>query len=156
MNTLRGILMVVPCLWLAACGKEVPRTWQGYAEGDYVRIAAPVAGTLARLDVAQGTRVEPGVSLFVLEQESEAAGRREAAQRAEQARARLANLEKGRRPEEIAAIQAQELQARAALALSEATLKRAERLVAAGFQSPATLDEARAAHDRDQIGRAHV
>jgi HlyD family secretion protein len=150
MSIVRGIVLSILAILLAACREEAPRFWQGYAEGEYVRISAPVAGTLLRADPQRGDRVELAAPMFILEQVNEAAGRREAAQRLDQARARLANLEKGRRPDEIAAIQAQERQARAALALSGANLKRAEQLLASGFQSPASLDEARSAHDRDQ------
>jgi len=51
---------------------------------------------------ARGQTVAEGAPLFVLESESEAALRREAEQRVRQADARLANLEKGRRPDEDA------------------------------------------------------
>ena len=62
-----------------ACGAPQDAPLQGYAEGDFVRIGVPFAGTLVRLDVQRGTRVETGAPLFALEAESEAAARREAA-----------------------------------------------------------------------------
>jgi HlyD family secretion protein len=50
----------------------------------------------------------------------------------------------------VAAVRAQLAQAQAALQLSSATLKRQQKLVADRFASPATLDEARSAVNRDQ------
>ncbi len=149
-----GLLLV---LALAGCRQDTPPTaYQGYAEGEYVRVASPLAGTLARLDVAQGATVQAGAPLFALEQDNETAARRGAEERLAQAKAQLADLEKARRPEEIAAVEAQRRQADAALDLAEAELKRAERLVASGFQSPATLDQARSARDQAKANRAQV
>jgi len=149
MNFRRWIWPLVSLLLLPACRETGSPGWQGYVEGEYVRVGAPVAGTLLQLGVQRGQAVAKGAPLFVLEQESEAAARREAESRVAQAVARLANLEKGKRPDELAAIAAQEAQATAALALSRANLARQEKLVAAGFVSRAVLDEARAALDRD-------
>jgi HlyD family secretion protein len=136
-------------LVLAGCQSgQSPPAYQGYVEGEYVRVASPLAGTLVQLSVAQGAAVRAGDPLFVLEQDNEAAARRGAEERLAQARAQLADLEKGRRPEEIAAIEAQGRQALAALELAEANLGRIGALVAAGFQSKATLDQARSSRDQ--------
>ena len=135
---------------LAACGERPADYFPGYAEAEYVRLAAPVAGTLQKLYVQRGDQVERDAPAFVLEQESERAAREEAAARVATAQAQLANLEKGRRPDEIAAIQAQLAQAEAARELSAANLTRQEKLVADKFISPANLDEARSALERDR------
>ncbi|MBU1225481.1 MAG: secretion protein HlyD, partial [Gammaproteobacteria bacterium] len=145
---MRWIVIAMSVLSLAACKEAAAPSWQGYVEGEYVRVASPEAGILQALKVARGQTVAAGAPLFVLESESEAALRREADQRVLQADARLANLEKGRRPDEIAAIDAQQAQARAALDLARANLARQEKLVASGFVSHAVLDEARAAVDQ--------
>ena len=134
---------------LAACGTPPETALQGYAEGEFVRVAAPFAGTLVRLDVQRGSRVQAGAPLFALEAENESAARREAEDRARQARAQLENLRKGRRPSEIDAIRAQLAQAQAAAALSATELKRQQDLVAKGFVSRQRLDEARTAVERD-------
>jgi len=140
---------------LAACTPgEAPL--QGYAEGEYVRVAGPIAGTLVKLDVARGSTVEPGAPLFTLEAESEGAARREAGERVLTAEARLANLRKGRRPTELDAVRAQLAQADAAQRLSTAELARAEDLVRRNFQSRQTLDEARAASERDRARVAEL
>ena len=41
-------------LLLAACGSKDDRPLQGYIEGEYVRVAAPFAGTLEKLSVQRG------------------------------------------------------------------------------------------------------
>lgn len=105
---------------LAACDGEGPRSYQGYAEGEYVRIAASFAGALQKLAVQRGVQVKAGDQLFILEQENEAAARREAEERLKNAEAQLANLQKGKRPTELDAIRAQLAQAEASLKLSQA------------------------------------
>lgn len=134
---------------LAACSDDGPRDYQGYAEGEYVRVAAPFAGTLQKLAVARGMQVKSGEPLFTLEQENEAAARREAEERLKAAEAQLADLRKAKRPTEIDAVRAQLAQAEAAFKLSQAQLRRAEDLVARNFVSRERLDEARTNHDRD-------
>lgn len=139
------------CLLLAGgCGDRLPSYYQGYAEGDFVRVAAPFAGSLTTLSVKAGTVVKPDDPLFVLEQANEAAARREAQERLSRAEAVLDNLKKGRRAPEIAAIRAQKQQAEASLELSQAHLKRTEHLVSVNFVSREQLDEARAAYERDR------
>jgi HlyD family secretion protein len=134
---------------LAACTNEEPRSYQGYAEGEYVRVAAPFSGTLEVLAVARGDQVKAGDPLFTLEQENEAAARREAQQRLENAEAQLADLRKSKRPTEIEAVQAQLAQSEAAAQFSRSQLRRAEELVAQNFVSRDRVDEARATYDRD-------
>ncbi len=135
---------------LALCACHTPPTpaWQGYAEGDYVRVASPLAGTLSSMAVEQGAQVAAGAPLFVLEHASEQSARQEAQQRVLVAQAKLTNLKSGKRPDEIAAIAAQGAQARATLQLAQTNLARQQSLVTAGFISRAALDEARANRDR--------
>jgi HlyD family secretion protein len=154
-SSLRLMSTVVAVL-LAACGGEKPTAYQGYVEGEYVYVASSQAGTLVELAVDRGSRVERNARLFVLEQDAEQAARREAAERLKQARARLANLTKGLRPEELAVIEAQYQQALAALAFSEANFRRQEKLIRDGFVSPNTLDAARSQYERDRARAAEL
>ncbi len=135
---------------LAGCHSASDSGFAGYAEGEYVRIASPYAGSLTSLNVKRGDKVEASAPLFALEQENERAAREEAAARVKQAESQVENLRKGKRPEEVAAARAQLAQAEASLKLSAAELKRTEDLVASKFLSPAKLDEARSAQDRDR------
>jgi HlyD family secretion protein len=102
--------------------------------------------------VRRGDQVKAGAPLYALENENEAAARREAEQRLRAAQAQLSNLQKGRRPTEIAAIEAQLEQADAALKLSRSQLARSEKLVTQGFISRERVDESRSAYERD-VGR---
>lgn len=145
----RAALLLVAA-GLAGCADTGPIPYQGYAEGEFVRVAAPFAGSLTRLAVARGGQVEPGDSLFVLEQENEAAARREAQERLQRAEAQLDDLRKGRRVPELEAIQAQKTEAQAALGLAEAQLKRQEKLAAQGFVSRDALDQFRSTVARDR------
>ncbi|HKO88999.1 MAG TPA: HlyD family efflux transporter periplasmic adaptor subunit [Burkholderiales bacterium] len=137
------------CAALAACGKADDDPIPGYAEGEYVRVAAPLAGTLTDLKVQRGAQVNAGDPLFVLEQENEAAAQREAAQRAAGADAQLADLRKGKRVEEIAVIEQQLAQAQATLTASEDELRRTRQLIAENFVSHERLVQAQAVRDRD-------
>ena len=140
-------------LALAACAPAGEAPLTGYIEGEYVRVAAPFAGTLQQLSVRRGAQVAAGAPLFALERENETAARREAAERLMGAEARLANLQTGKRPPEIETVAQQLQQARAARDLSAANLKRQQQLLASGFVSMAVVDDASAQLKRDE---AHV
>ncbi|MGH8833040.1 MAG: HlyD family secretion protein [Polaromonas sp.] len=146
----RHALALAAASLLGACGDKAPEVLPGYAEAEYVRLAAPISGTLTRLHLRQGDTVAAASPAFALEQESERAARQEAGFRVARAQDELSNLRQGKRPDEIAALQAQLAQAQAALALSSAELARGSKLVAQNFASPASLDQARANLARDQ------
>jgi HlyD family secretion protein len=137
-------------LLLSACGDADPGGYSGYVEGEYVRVASPFAGELTLLQVKRGDTVASGAPLFALEQDNEKAAREEAQARVRQAEAKLADLHKGKRPEELDSARAQLAQAQANLRLSSAELKRSQELLASGFISAAKLDEVRSAEQRDQ------
>jgi len=141
---------------LAGCSREAPQFYQGYVEGEFVRIAAPYAGMLSELKTQRGAQVRAGAPLFVLEQENERAARMEAQQRVQRAEAQLENLRKGKRPSELAAIQAQREQGRALLKQSEADFARDTKLAASGFISKQKADATRAALDRDRARVAEL
>lgn len=147
-RTLCGFMIALALL--AGCSHEGAPVYQGYAEGEFVRVAAPYAGSLTTLAVQRGARVEAGTPLFVLEQDNEKSARDEAAQNLKRAEAQLENLKKGKRPTEIDAILAQREQARAALNLSQADFARDEKLAQTGFISSQKLDAARSALKRDR------
>jgi HlyD family secretion protein len=148
---LKALLLAGLCaIVLGACQPAKESAYAGYAEGEYVRIASPYAGSLTTLNVKRGDKIVANAPLFALEQENERAAREEAAARVKQAESRAENLRKGKRPEEVAAVRAQLAQAEASLKLSSTEMKRTEDLVASKFLSPSKLDEARSAQDRDR------
>lgn len=141
---------------LAACAGNGDAPITGYIEGEYLRIAAPFAGTLQQLAVKRGAQVSAGAPLFALERENESAARREAAERLAGAEARLANLQTGKRAPEVEAVAEQLQQARAARELSAANYKRQQQLFASKFVSQAVVDDARAQLKRDEARVAEL
>jgi HlyD family secretion protein len=135
-------------------GGDGPLQVQGYVEGEYVYVGAPVAGRLETLDVARGDRVGAGTPLFQLDRSSEQPARDDAAARLVRAEATLADLRKGKRPSEIESIQAQLAQAKAMLALSETKLERRKPLGDA--VSREDVEEASAEYERDQARVAEL
>ena len=141
---------------LAACSPAPSSLYQGYAEGDFVRVAVPFAGTLQKLAVNRGEQIKAGALLFSLESKNEAAAKEEAEQHLKTAMAQHANLTTGKRAPEIEVISAQIAQASAAERLSRAQLQRDGKLYGAKFISKEKLDETGAAHDRDNARIAEL
>ncbi len=137
----RGLDSALGCaVALAACTPAPPAGWSGYVEGDYVRVAAPLAGTLTALPVQPGQQVAVGAPLFALDAAAEAAAQAEAGSRAAAAQAQARNTDSGRRADELAMVEAQLAQARAQAALARSELARQRGLVERGFVSKAVLD----------------
>lgn len=150
MRSVALLVALLTSLFLAACGRSDPDVLSGYAEADLVYLAPATAGRLEQLKVERGARVAAGDLLFALEADQQQMALEAARERTESAAAQVANLGKGRRVDELRAIEQQLAQARAALELSTAEDKRAQSLVAQGFESPQRLDTARAARERDE------
>lgn len=121
----------------------------GYAEADFVYVAAGYGGTLQALAVRRGDAARQGQPLFSLDTEAETLDRAAAQARSEAALAQAEDLRKGKRPLELAAIDQQLAQARAALAASASALDRNRALVAQGYIAAVQLDALAAARDRD-------
>jgi HlyD family secretion protein len=137
-------------LLLAGCSGGSSGIFQGYIEGEYVHVAAPLGGALTNLAVARGDSVTNGQLLFALERGSEADAVRQAEKNLAQAQSQLDDLKKGQRPTEIAALEAQLDRAKADLKLADAELARREQLGGADVVSKEELDQARAKRDADQ------
>jgi HlyD family secretion protein len=133
----------------AGCTDPDPDVFQGYVEGEYVYVAAPLAGALDTLSVRRGMQVAEGDPLFALDRTAEQAARDEAERRLVQARATLEDARKGKRPTEIEALKAQLKQARAALNLAEREFARHEALMKVpGATAELEFDRARSARDQ--------
>lgn len=142
--------LLIAAAGMAGCSRDASQLYQGYAEGEFVRVAAPYAGSLTLLAVQRGGQVEAGAPLFALEQDNEKAARDEAMQGLKRAEAQLENLKKGKRPVELDVVIAQREQARAALKLSMADFSRDEKLAKDGFISSQKLDASRTVLERDR------
>jgi HlyD family secretion protein len=147
MRSLVSLLLVA--LALSGCSRPGVHPYQGYLEGEYIYVAAPLAGRLEKLAVAKGTRIEAGAPLFTLEHTAELAGQRQADDQLRAVRARLADLQKGSRPSELAALEARLDQARAAAELSKLELTRQESLHQTKVISDSDYDRSRLTHEKD-------
>jgi HlyD family secretion protein len=97
--------------------------------------------------VQKGAQVTAGAPLFSLEQGAELAALRQAAEESRQAQARLADLKKGQRPSELAALDARLAQARSAAEMAGLELDRATKLHQTTVLSDDDFDRARLNHD---------
>jgi HlyD family secretion protein len=134
-------------LLTASCSGEDHQTYQGYVEGEPLLVGAKATGQVSRVAVEAGARLDEGALLFILDADMALARRDQAKARLEQARARLENQLKGKRPEEIAVIDAQIREAQARLAVAQEEYERQRKLLAAKVASQKAFDRAKA--DRD-------
>lgn len=137
----------VAALLLVACDKRPEGTYQGYAEGEYVRIAPIDGGTIDAIPVKRGDKVADGALLFQLDQTAEVAAHDQAVAQLAQAKSQYEDLTKGLRASELEQIRASRASAAATLRKAELDLSRAEKLYANGNVSKAALDQARASRD---------
>lgn len=141
------VCLALAALTLAGCTRRESSAYQGYLEGDFIYLASPLAGRLEKLSVQKGTQVSAGTPLFSLEQGAELATLREATERVRQAQARLADLKKGQRPSELAALEARLAQARAAAELATRELDRLSQLHEKKVASDDDLDRVQLNHE---------
>lgn len=147
---LYGGLAALLLLALAGCKSKESDRIQGYAEGEFVYVASPLAGQLEKLSVKRGDQVKVGDPLFTLESGAERAAQDQAKRMLAQTQATLEDARKGKRPTEMDSLEAQLQQARAALVLSKQDLARQEKLIKTGATSADDLDKARSANDQNQ------
>ncbi|MBU1247320.1 MAG: HlyD family efflux transporter periplasmic adaptor subunit [Proteobacteria bacterium] len=147
MNLRFGLLLGAALLLLGGCSGD-NSSYQGWVEGEFVLVAAPLPGQLLTLDVHRGTQVEAGIPLFSLENAFETAAVIEAEQNMLQAERALDNLGKGRRPSELAAIEAQLREARSSLEYARTDYERKKTLLAEQTISQEESDRARNEYNR--------
>jgi len=144
------IALIGALLWRTVFSQRHDGTLSGYVDADYVFVTSTVGGVVTEINVARGDQVAAGAKLFTLNSTMEQGALDQAQGQLAQAEASAANLTTGRRPAEVEAVVAQQAQARAALANSEAQFKRQESLAKTGDVSRGALDIARAQRDADQ------
>ncbi len=119
----------------------------GYVEGEYVAVA-PI--DVARIDsesVRRGDVLKSGERIAQLESDDAAIALRNAEAALAQAKADLADLQKGRRPEEIAALEASLKGAEVTADDAAMTFQRRQKLLDRGYASQADFDAAKTAYD---------
>ena len=140
-----AMLMPATLLLLSACGRHGPASFQGYSEGEFVNVATSQAGRLDRLSVVRGQQVDRNAPLFGLECANEAAARQQAADQLKAAEAQLADLRRGKRPQEVDVTRAQLAQAQAQEQNLSAQRARDEAQYRDRLISTAQMDQSRAA-----------
>lgn len=129
---------------LPGCAAPAPLA-VGYVEGEYVLLAPIEIAEVRNVGVRRGERVAAGQLVAELENDDALIAVDQAAAALEQARAQLADLKLGRRPEEIAVIEAALASARAQARESARVLERTTDLMKRGIATQAELDKAQTA-----------
>jgi HlyD family secretion protein len=125
----------------------------GYVEGEYVSMAPLETARIASVVVKLGDRVAPGAPIARMETSDIEIVVADATAKLAQAESELADLKRGRRPEEIDVIAATLASARAQAEEAERTLARRIDLQKRGFSPQAELDQAVTARD---VAKARV
>ncbi|WP_340161026.1 HlyD family efflux transporter periplasmic adaptor subunit [uncultured Hoeflea sp.] len=125
----------------------------GYVEGEYVLVAPIETAQIVELAVRRGDRVTAGSPLARLEKRDAEIAVAQAAAGLAQAERQLANLQEGRRPEEIASIAASLRSAEAQATEAERVLQRQSDLLKQGISTQASYDSAATAVE---LNRAKV
>lgn len=141
----RTLSFLLSGLALAGCTRQQTNDWQGYVEGEYVYVATSQAGRLDHLSVERGQQVAVGAPLFSLESANEIAAEQQAQNQLKAAQAQLADIQSGRRPQELAVTRAQSTQTQIAADRAKIQLKQFESLYPTGGISKLQLDDAHAA-----------
>ena len=149
-----SLLCAIPFLasLFVACGSAGPLA-VGYVEGEYVLVAPIETAQIVELAVRRGDRVTQGQALARLEKRDAEIAVAQAAAGLAQAERQLANLQEGRRPEEIASIVASLRSAQAQAAEAERVLERQSDLLKQGIATQAAYDSASTALE---LNRAKV
>ncbi|MDQ7081135.1 MAG: HlyD family efflux transporter periplasmic adaptor subunit [Paracoccaceae bacterium] len=137
---------------LTACQPPLPYA-TGYVEGEYVLLAPVQIAQINSIKVRRGSQVKPGQALVLLERRDAEIAVAQTRAALAQAVSRLSNLKRGRRPEEIAVIEATLASARAKAAEAKRELDRQRDLFSRGIIAQTQLDAAVTAYD---VARAHV
>ena len=143
------LLIGVGLTLLGGCKVKKPDYCQGYYEGDYIYVAAPVSGRLVERAVEKGDSVSTGQPLFVLDSEPETIQVLQNEALVAQARADWSNSLTGLRPHEIEALQAALAQRKAQAEMSGLNAQRLKDVRKDKMVSENDYDQARYAHDAD-------
>jgi HlyD family secretion protein len=127
---------------LMSCPAPSPALAVGYVEGEHVMLAPTETAQLLTLNVKRGDKVTPGMALGALEDADARIAVAETKAALAQAEAQMANLQEGRRPEEINVLEAALNSATAEVTEAERVAWRLSGLSKRGISSQADLDQA--------------
>jgi len=141
-------LLLTACHWpWSDAADPVLLMLAGTVEAREVELAFQVGGYLQRLEVDEGDAVTVAKRLAVLDRRDYDLALQSAAAQAEAAKAALAALQAGARPQELRVAEAQLARAEADQAFARAEIRRIEHLVAKRLASQEQLDEGRMRQD---------
>ena len=143
--------------FLGACAPAAPLA-VGYVEGDYVLLAPIEVAQVASVAVRRGDRVEAGKPIAALESDDARIEVAQAEAALAGARAQLADLQVGKRPEEIAVLEATLRSTQAQVDDADRTLTRTQDLLKRGVATQAQYDDAatQAEVARAAVGQAEA
>lgn len=141
-----SILCALPfaASFFAACAGPAPLA-VGYVEGDFVLVAPVEGARIETLGARQGEHVTAGQILATLQAEDAVHAVAEAKAALAQAEAQAADLKEGRRPEEIAVLEAALRSAEAQRSEARRVLERTRDLARRGIAAAADLERAETA-----------
>jgi HlyD family secretion protein len=136
---------IVALLLLGGCGDGAREPLlHGYVDADYVLVGAESTGRLDTLPVARGETIDAGATLFALDDRDQRAALDQTRAELGEAKASLADLQTGKRPEEIRVLDAQLADAEASLTVAQKSFERNQDLSRRSVVAVATLDQAKA------------
>lgn len=125
----------------SACAPAAPLA-VGYVEGDYVLLAPIEVAQVETVSVRRGDRVKAGAPVVTLESDDATIAVTQAEAALAQAQAQLADLQVGKRPEEIAVLEAALRSAKAQADDANRTLARTQDLLKRNVATQAQFDDA--------------
>lgn len=128
----------------SACAAPAPLA-VGYVEGDFVLLAPIEVAQVDSISVRRGDRVAAGATVAEMETDDATIAVEQADAALAQAQAQLANLQKGKRPEEIAVLDAMVRSSEADAEEKRRTLSRITDLLKRGTATQAAFDAAQTA-----------
>jgi HlyD family secretion protein len=137
---------------VTACLAPLPMA-TGYVEGEYIQIAPIEVAQVLAVTVRRGERIASGQELFVLERRDAEIAQSKARATLSLTQSKLADVLQGRRPAEIAVIEASLQSALVQAAELQRDLKRQEDLLKRGAVSRAKYDQAKT---RSDVAEARV
>lgn len=137
---------------LATCAPPMPLA-TGYVEGEYVQIAAVATAQVNALSVRSGDRVAAGDPMVDLERQDAEIALAQAEAALSRTQSQLANLRRGKRPEEIRVIEAALASAKAQAGEAQRVADRLIGLAGRGVATETQRDDAATAA---QVAQARV
>lgn len=139
--SIKLLTIILSSILLLSCNRS-NHPVQGYVEGENIYLASPYSGNLVNMAVVRGQRVKKGDLLFSLDKNPQNFLVKEALANEAQSRNKLEDLIKPKRPPEIAAIEAQIMQAEAQISLAKTRVLRNQTLFNRHVMDKDTLDAA--------------